>query len=407
MNKMKKLLSLTLAGVLGLSLLSGCGGKAETPAESEAPAQTEAVDLTRITDPCTYVSGLSGDTVVATAGQTQITADMLLYWFNYVASVNTQQAYSQGMAEVPWDIDIGSGVTLAQSTLSSALELGAYYSMVEAEAARLGLGADPAVLEGLEANLARLSQELGSEELVEKYLWMSMATLPLYRELMTASDLERQIQTHLFGEEGIQRPTDAEVIAYASEEMGYYNTKHILFKTVDDTKLVTDENGVPVGFESLGEDVEAEKLAAAQSCLEQIRAAQDPVAEFDAQMHGLSEDPGLLTNPDGYLAYPGQMVEAYEKAALELKDGEISDIVEGMHGYHIILRLPLDPEMFREVKVAGLMEEMAVNWLSANPLETLEVYEELDPMAMIEKMLLLQESVYTQLNPPQESGEEG
>jgi len=60
-------------------------------------------------------------------------------------------------------------------------------------------------------------------------------------------------------------------------------------------------------------------------------------------MNEYSDDPGLLYYPDGYCFSPGKMVGAFEEAVKSLEEYEISDIVETNFGYHIILRLPLDP----------------------------------------------------------------
>ena len=95
-RRWKRAGALTLTLALGASVLSGCQGggeaRASAPeASSSAGTQAELMDLTGITDPYLTLAGMAGDTVVATAGDAEITADSLLYWLAY--SVDTQAQY--------------------------------------------------------------------------------------------------------------------------------------------------------------------------------------------------------------------------------------------------------------------------------------------------------------------------
>ena len=119
---------------------------------------------------------------------------------------------------------------------------------------------------------------------------------------------------------------------------------------------------------------------------------------FDSLMEEYSEDPGLKTNPDGYEAYKGQMMEEFETASLALKTGEISDIVETEAGYHIILRLPFDPDDYREALMGERMEEKSAKWLEENPIQTTDAYKKIDPSDFFNKAERLQLGAYEVLS---------
>ena len=99
--------------------------------------------------------------------------------------------------------------------------------------------------------------------------------------------------------------------------------------------------------ETLDEETLAAKKAELEALMEELRAIEDPEARVEAfkeKMNELSEDPGKETYPDGYTFKPGAMVAEFEDGARALEDYEISDVVETSYGYHIIMRLPLDPD---------------------------------------------------------------
>ncbi|MBQ7975333.1 MAG: peptidylprolyl isomerase [Clostridia bacterium] len=114
----------------------------------------------------------------------------------------------------------------------------------------------------------------------------------------------------------------------------YVRAKHILLSTVD------SETG-----ESLSASEKAKVKAQAEAVLKKAKGG----ADFDELIKEYGEDPGMEYAADGYVFTTGEMVEEFEKAAFELKENEISNLVETAYGYHIIKKLAL-PEMPEEVK---------------------------------------------------------
>ena len=404
MTMTKRFLSLALALALGTTLMAGCSkgdsSSADASGSSSAGAssasQIEPMDLTGITDPFLATAGLAGDTVVATAGDYEITADNLLYWLNYNISYTLQQYSYYGMTEIPWDSDVG-GVTAEQSMLYTALQLAAFYRLLPEIGAQEGLSIPQETLDDMDTDEAYFLAELGSETAMEHYFWMAMMTPATFRENYLAGEMNAMLQEHYFGQDSEGYPTDAEVLSFAQDEEGYYRAKHILLLTKDMENWVTNEDGTS-GYAPLDDDVVAEKKAQADDLLAQLRAADDPVALFDTLMNEYSEDTGLAANPDGYTTCKGEMVPEFEEAALALKDGEISDVVESTYGYHIILRLPLeDLDQFRDQLVSDKMQDLGDQWLADNAIQTTDAYDKSDPSDFWEKAQSLQEGAYQEI----------
>ncbi len=107
-------------------------------------------------------------------------------------------------------------------------------------------------------------------------------------------------------------------------------------------------------------------LTTAQVLLQELM--QDPSVEtFDKLMKQHTTDPGINSNPYGYLFVAGDMVESFESAVKSLPIGNCtSEPVPSQHGFHIILRL--DPRDYPdwENSVRNLLYSRVVeDWMSS------------------------------------------
>ena len=350
MKHSKRLWAAALALVMALSALSGCGQKNPGSSSSSASgsgsgAPTQPMDLSQVTDPWLAVSGIAGDETVVRLGEIEISASHYLYWLQRVISDYLAQFGGQ-MTTLPWDTEMVEGQTFGQFMQDQALELATLHALLRQMAQEENLTPDPAVAADVESQYVNMVMQAGdNEERVIHALWGNLLSKELITWISENSDLSSQLRELYFGENSGHYPTDAEVNAYL-EESGQYRAKHILLATIDlDTR------------EPLDEETVAQKKALADDLLSQLRTAQEPIVLFDQLMNEHSEDSGLAANPDGYTTRKGEMVAPFENAALALKSGEISDVVESDFGYHIILRLPMDPDDFRAECISSLMND--------------------------------------------------
>lgn len=390
MKYTKRLGALALALVMALTALSGCGQK--NPAASSASGSgagsssgsagpVTPMDLSRITDPYLSVSGLAGDEVVAKAGAVEITAAEYCYWLNRVITDYLSRFGGQ-MTTLPWDTEMSAGLTFGQYMLDRAMEYTSFYCVLRDLAGREGITPSPEVATDVDKYYADMVLQMdSSEDNVIHILWAQLLTKDLLVTLSEDPDLFGQLQELYYGEDSGHYPTDAEVNAWL-EEAGKYKAKHILLATIDlDTR------------EPLDEETVAQKKAQADDLLTQLRTAEDPIALFDDLMHEYSEDSGLAANPDGYTTEKGEMVAPFEEAALALKAGEISEVVESDFGYHIILRLPMDPDDFRDECTSSLLEDRITQERDRLGLEKTAAFEKLNVGSFWSNLQSLQSAV--------------
>lgn len=114
-------------------------------------------------------------------------------------------------------------------------------------------------------------------------------------------------------------------------------------------------------------------------------------------MNEYSEDGGLATNPDGYIFDSSDsLVGGFREATLALAVGEISDVVETDYGYHIMLRLPIDPADYRNDCISARMSAKITLEQERLGLEETGALSKLDVGSFWDNMLSLQSAVYAE-----------
>ena len=401
MTMRKRLLALALTCALGLTLLSGCAGGDSSSSSSgsadgsdTSASQVEPMDLTGVTDPYLATAGLAGDTVVATVGESDITAAEVLYWLNYGVELYLSQNMYYGITQVPWDDQLTEDATVKDALMQSALETAAFYRVLPVMAQREGLTLPQETLDELEEAMSAAVASAGSEQALEHQLWYQMTTPDGYRAMYTAGEYYDLLQQLYYGEGTEGYPTDAEVLSYAQDELGVYRAKHILLLTKDMSQTVTNEDGT-TGYAPLDEATIAEKKALADDLLAQLRAAEDPIALFDQLMNEYSEDTGLAANPDGYAFTTGEMVQEFEDATRALEPGQISGLVESSYGYHIILRLEPTCAPVRTMWNEDQLNTLTGQWVEQAEVVTTETYDNLSVGDFYDKLTAYRETLNT------------
>lgn len=308
---MKKFVAIMLVSVLALGCLAGCGSKKE-------------------------------DTVMTVDG-VDVSFDEYMYYLNTAAStlINYYQASTGG--GVDWDgvCIYDKTKTNAEWCINEALYNAAQGCVIMSKGKSMNALPTDEQLKSLEDNISTIRKNYEESDDPDAAFADALNgqgfTLESFKAVNKINFTLSNIFTSLYGENG-EKLSEEKLQTYI-EENGYMTSAHILFRTKEDVK---GENGQTTQ-EELSDSAKAEKKAQAEKLCKELKAIKDDTQrkeKFFEYMKEYSEDPGKESFPNGYCFTEGTMVEEYTDTTRELKNYEVSDVVESDFGYHIIMRLP-------------------------------------------------------------------
>ena len=292
---MKKFLAVGLSAVMLLTI-AACGSDDAAASSGDASASAAVEEMT-----------VPADTVVMTIGESEYTAK------DYASFLNN--------ARVEWS------TYLSQYGMTEEDYIEMYGADVYGDDLRMRAENYMVIYETLENKMAECGLELTEEDTAMSAFYEMMGLDETYGNLQA---MLTKVTEYYTGEGGELRPDDAELDAYFHEY--YLRCKHVLINTVDDNYNELENQDE---LEATANDVAA-RAAAGEA--------------FDALIAEFNEDPGMESNPDGYVFSEGTMVTEFYEGTLALAEGETSEPIKSTYGWHIIQRLPLRDEDFASVE---------------------------------------------------------
>lgn len=264
-----------------------------------------------------------GGNYVAKAGGEEISEGEFRF---YLSSIKSQMSGTELATDADWLNQEIEGMRAIDVAKDLALEMASQNIAYIKIAKNLGLElseADLAVAEELKRGFIA---QYGSESLFKSYLEIlgveeDFIDMLCQSQIYSEKLMELAIEEDPITEEDIEEAKGS----YVNDKL---KAKHILFSIVEDD-----------GFTRIPDEEIAKKKAVAEETYQKVLGG----ADFDALMFELSEDPGLETDPEGYIFGAGEMVASFENTVRNLAENEVG-YTESDFGFHIIKRLPVDED---------------------------------------------------------------
>ncbi len=270
----------------------------------------------------TLVKESDGSKVVATVNGEDITdLDVRYYAYAEAATYASKNGIAEDeMGSYDWDKEV-DGKKLSDTIIEKAVAAAIDEVLLIQKGAEHGITLDEASANQIKSQVDMLEGQYGEDGLLLRVRTMGITAKSQYAKMYKKAMTTQKVEEDMEENPGNYYPEDKTVLNDYIQD-GKCSVKHILIK---------DSGAAPAeGEEAPAED----KQAKAQSILDRINGGED----FDALLKEFNEDTG---EPDaGYTFAEGQMDPAFEEAAFALKIGEVSGVVKGTNGYHIIKRVP-------------------------------------------------------------------
>jgi len=217
----------------------------------------------------------------------------------------TQNQYEEVYGEQIWQTNL-DGVTLEENVKETVLAKIAQIKSLNLLAQAKGVSLDEAEL----TKVSRAAKEYYGS-LNETEIELMGVTEETITQLYAEYALAEKVYAHII------KDINPEI---SDDEARIITVEHILIKT-----YTTDGSGKRVEY------TETAKTSAYEKACEILTLATDGEHEFESLISQYSED-SIATYSFG----KGEMDAAFENAAFNLGENEISGVVESAHGYHII-----------------------------------------------------------------------
>lgn len=218
---------------------------------------------------------------------------------------NTQNQYESVYGEEIWSVDL-NGITLEENVKETVLAQIARIKTMNLLAQQNGVTLEDEDRE----KAARAAEEY----------FNSLNQTEIDSMQITEADIENLYLEYALADKVYQyiiKDINPEI---SDDEARTITVEHILFKT-----SVLDGTGRRIEYS------ENEKNEVYRKASRVLRQAREEDGDFEKLIMDYSED-----EAGTYSFGKGEMEKAFEEAAFNLETGEISDIVETSHGYHII-----------------------------------------------------------------------
>ncbi|MBR4723950.1 MAG: peptidylprolyl isomerase [Clostridia bacterium] len=270
------------------------------------------------------LSSCANSDIVATVGTEKITRGEFEF---YLSSIKSQLSGTELKTDEDWQTQEIEGEKAIDAAKQRALEIAVLNAEYREAAKAQNMRLNEQEKENVKTTKQQVISSYGGDTAYKQFLKDNNIT-DSFIQLMCESTVYYE---KLADKVAIEEPTsDEELLKYYEDNIKtlseeYKKAKHILILTQDkDGKALSEE-----------EQEAAKELA--ESLFERIKAGED----FDALMRKYSKDPGLSSNPEGYVFTSGEMVPEFEQAADSVSAGEIA-MCKSVYGYHIIKRLPIE-----------------------------------------------------------------
>lgn len=370
----KAIIALTLVFVLAVGLIGFFGARGEKggsvslvkPTAAPAAQSTETAESAETAETAEEAEAYTlrtpnyaamyalhdADEVVAVVDGKDVTWGEYFYlYFSQAKQIenyfNTMVMY-YGFAP-DWDshVEDDSGETYADIVPESVESTLKQIHAIEGLAAKLNVELTDEQLEAIrtqeEEDIVGAVGEGATAEDFNAYIETIFLPRSLYDRMNRVNYLYRQGFVEAYGANG-ELVEDGTALQYLADNE-YMAATHILLMTID-----------PATYAALDEETVEAKKAQAEEIAAELQAIEDDaerLARFVELKTEYCEDSGKARYPDGYTFLPGTMVAGFEETVLSLEDYQVSDPLLSDYGYHVIMRLPLDPDATIEFSSDG------------------------------------------------------